>query len=109
MNWLHCKSSDVRDTKDAEKFFRQAQNTTGIVPAQITTDKEPALYSVVKNSFSAHTKHRDHRVTKSRLSMMKELKNIFCALKFFTVFEEIRQFFRRKNKTRSQRSHYLIV
>ncbi len=45
----------------------------------------------------------DHRMTKSRLSVMKGFKNIFCALKFCTVFEEVRQFFRMKNKTRAQR------
>jgi hypothetical protein len=34
---------------------------------------------------------------------MKGFKNIFCALVFCTAFEEIRQFFRMKNKTRTQR------
>ena len=34
---------------------------------------------------------------------MKGFKNIFCALKFCTAFEEIRQFFRMKNKTRAER------
>ena len=43
--------SDVRDQAAAEAFFRQAQNTTGITPEQITTDKEPALYPAIKNVF----------------------------------------------------------
>jgi len=34
---------------------------------------------------------------------MKGFKNIFCALKFCTAFEEIRQFFRMKNKSRAER------
>jgi hypothetical protein len=34
---------------------------------------------------------------------MKGFKNIFCALIFCTAFEEIRQFFRMKNKTRAKR------
>jgi len=34
---------------------------------------------------------------------MKGFKNIFCALKFSTAFEEIRQLFRMKNKTRAER------
>lgn len=91
-----------------------SQNTTGITPEQITTDKEPALYPAVKNIFGANTKHsdskymnnvieQDHRGIKSRYSVMKGFNNIFCALKFCTAFEEIRQFFRMKHKTRAER------
>jgi len=46
---------------------------------------------------------QDHRGIKSRYKSMKGFKNPFCALKFCTVFEAIRQFFRMKNKTRSER------
>ena len=106
--------SDIRDQDAAETFFRQVQNTTEITPEQITTDKEPALYPAIKNIFGSATKHRDskymnnvieqdHRGIKSRCRVMKGFKNIFCALKFCTVFEEIRQFFRLKNKTRAER------
>ena len=113
-NLVDVYLSDVRDQFAAERFFQQAQKATGITPIQITTDKEPALYPAIKNVFSSETKHRDskymnnkiesdHRGTKSRLSIMKGFKNIFCALKFCTVFEEVRQFFRMKNKTRAQR------
>jgi putative transposase len=113
-NLVDVYLSDTRDQAAAERFFRQAQLTTGITPIQITTDKEPALYPAIKNTFPMNTKHQDskymnnklesdHRVTKSRLSVMKGFKNIFCALKFCTAFEEIRQFFRMKNKTRAQR------
>ena len=101
---------DVRDQEAAEAFFRQAQNTTEITPEQITTDKEPALYPAIKNVFGNATKYRDskymnnvieqdHRGIKLRCSVIKGFKNIFCALKFCTAFEEIRQFFRLKNKT----------
>jgi len=117
-NLVDVYLSDVRDQAAAERFFRQAQKTTGTTPIQITTDKEPALYPAIEKVFSTDTKHRDskymnniiesdHRVTKSRLSIMKGFKNIFCALKFCTVFEEIRQFFRMKNKTRGQRRSIL--
>jgi len=101
--------SDVRDQAAAEKFFKQAQDTTGITPIQITTDKEKALYSAIKNTFGDKTKHRDskyknncieqdHRGIKSRYKVMKGFKNIFCALIFCTAFEEILQLFRRHNK-----------
>ena len=92
----------------------QAEKTSGVTPSQITTDKEPALYPAIEKAFGVCVKHRDirymnnqiesdHRVTKSRLSIMKGFKNIFCALKFCTVYEEVRQFFRMKNKTRAER------
>ena len=46
---------------------------------------------------------QSHRGIKSRYKVMKGFKNIFCALIFCTAFEEIRQFFRMKNKTRAKR------
>ena len=117
-NLVDVYLSDVRDQAAAEKFFKQAQKTTGIIPDQITTDKESALYPAIKKTFPSGTKHRDskymnnciesdHRVTKSRLSIMKGFKNIFSALKFCTIFEEVRDFFRMKNKTRAQRRSLL--
>jgi transposase-like protein len=113
-NLVDVYLSDVRDQVAAERFFRQTQKTTGVTPIQITTDQEPALYPAIEKVFLSYTKHRDskymnntlkfdHRVTKSRSSIMKGFKNIFCALKFCTVFEEVRQFFRMKNKTRALR------
>jgi putative transposase len=104
--------SDVRDQRAAEKFFKQAQKTTGITPKQITTDKEKALYPAIKNVFSDNTNHRDcknncleqdHRGIKSRYKVMKGFKDMICALAFCTVFEEIKQFFRMAHKTRAER------
>ena len=46
---------------------------------------------------------QDHRAIKSRLGVMRGFKNIFTALIFCMAFEEIRNFFRMKNKTRSKR------
>jgi transposase-like protein len=111
--------SDVRNQVAAEAFFEQAQNTAGITPEQITTDKEPALYPAIQNVFTKNTKHRDskymnnvieqnHRGIKSRYKVMKGFKNIFCALIFCTAFEEIRQFFRMKNKTRAERCSIIM-
>ena len=118
-NLVDVYLSDVRDQAAAEAFFEQAQKTTGITPEQITTDKEPALYPAIKNVFGNQTKHRDskyknniveqnHRGIKSRYKVMKGFKNIFCALIFCTGFEEIRQLFRMKNKTRAERRRIII-
>lgn len=113
-NLVDVYLSDVRDQKAAESFFLQAAKTSGVTPVQITTDKEPALYAAIENVFGSKVKHRDskyknncleqdHRGPKSRLSMMKGFKNIFCALRFCTVFDEVRQLFRMKDKTRAER------
>ena len=118
-NLVDVYLSDVRDQAAAEAFFIQAKNMTGITPNQITTDKEPALYPALKKVFGKTTYHRDskyknncieqdHRPIKTRLSVMKGFKNIFSALIFCTVFEEIRQFFRMKNKTRSERRRLIL-
>ena len=45
---------------------------------------------------------QDHRGIKTRYKVMKRFKDPFSALIFCTAFEEIRQFFRMKNKTRSE-------
>lgn len=66
------------------------------------------------STFGDYTTHRDnkylnnpveqsHRGVQSRTGPMKGFKDIFCALRFCTVFEEIRQFFRMKNKTRAEK------
>ena len=54
--------SDVRDKKATNIFFKQAAKTTGIYPEQITSDKEPALYSTVDEPFGDYMTHRDERV-----------------------------------------------
>jgi len=113
-NLVDVYLSDVRDQAAAEAFFKQAKKTTDVIPTQITTDKEAALYPAIKNVFDKKTKHRDskyknnvieqnHRGIKSRYKVMKGFKNIFCALITCTAFEEIRQFFRMKDKTRGER------
>ena len=84
------------------------------MPEQITTDQEAALYPAIKSVFGNNSKHRDgkymnnqieqdHRAIKSRIGVMKGFKNIFCALKFCTIYEEIREFFRMRNKSRGER------
>ena len=113
-NLIDVYLSDVRDQAAAEAFFTQAATTCGVYPYIITTDKEPALYQAIENTFGDYTDHRDnkymnnrieqdHRGIKSRVKVMKGFKNIFNAQIFCTAFEEIRQFFRMKNKTRSEK------
>lgn len=113
-NLVDVYLSDVRDKKAAKAFFRQAAKTTGIYPEEMISDKEPALYPAIDETFGDYTTHRDnkflnnpmeqsHRGVQSRTEPMKGFKNPFCALCFCTVFEEIKQFFRMKNKTRAEK------
>lgn len=113
-NLVDVYLSDIRDQAAAEEFFAQAAKTSGIYPEKVTTDKETALYSAIENVFGDYTTHRDnkfmnnrieqdHRGVKSRTGTMKGFKNIFDALRFCTVYEEIRQFFCMKNKTRAEK------
>jgi putative transposase len=60
-NLVDVYLSDVRNQKAAEAFFEQAAKTTGVYPEQITTDKEPALYSAIDNVFGDYTTHRDNK------------------------------------------------
>ena len=50
---------------------------------------------------------QDHRGIKSRYKVMKGFKNIFCALKFCTIFEELCQFFRMTKSTRAERRRFI--
>ncbi len=79
-------------------------NTTGILPDQITTDKEPALYPAIKAIFGDKTKHRDrkymnncieqdHRGIKSRYQVMKGFKNPFSALIFAQCLKKYGNYF----------------
>jgi len=113
-NLIDVYLSDVRNQAAAEAFFKQAAKTCGVYPDIITTDKEPALYPAIESTFGDYTDHRDnkfmnnrieqdHRAPKSRIDVMKGFKNIFNAQIFCTAFEEIRQFFRMRNKTRSEK------
>ena len=89
--------SDTRDRVAAENFFSQAEKTTGI-----TNDKEPALAAVTDNIFGNGTTRKylnnhieaNHCDTKGRINVVRSFKDIFSAMQFRTVFEEVRHFFR---------------
>lgn len=106
--------SDTREIKAAMRFFKHCETMLDEVPEQITTDKEPALYTAIKNSFCSQTKHRDskymnnnieqsHRTIKSGIRPMKGFQDPWCAMICCTVFEAISQFFSARSKTLAQR------
>ena len=106
--------SDTRNEQAAKKFFANCKETTGITPDQITTDKEKAFPAAISSTLGKKVKHRtskyknnimeqNHRGIKSRYGAMKCFKDIWCAMIFCTVFEEIREFFNLRNYTTAQR------
>jgi len=111
--------SDTRDMAAAKAFFSSAEKTTGITPNRVTTDKEPAFVNAIKYTLGLQVKHQTaryknnkieqhHRGIKSRYSVMKGFKDIFCALRFCYIFEETQQFFRMKDKRVSQRRKGIV-
>jgi len=118
-NLIDVYLSDKRDKKAAEIFFKLCEKTTGVHPIQITTDKEPAFVSAIKNALGNDVKHRDskymnnrmeqnHRTIKSRIAPMKGFKDSWCAMIFCHTFEEIRQFFYMPNKTLAQQRSLFV-
>lgn len=113
-NLIDVYLSDTRDKQAAKNFFKSCIQCVKKPPKQITTDKEPALYGAIENTLGDKVKHRDskyknnlieqnHRMIKSRTAAMKGFQSPWCAMVFCTVFEEIAQFFRMKNKSLAQR------
>ncbi len=109
-NLIDVYLSDTRDNKAAETFFKTCEATTGVKPTHITTDKEKAFPKTISKALGKGVKHRnsrylnnrieqDHRGIKARTGLMKGFQNIWCSMIFCHVFEEIRQFFRSKNRS----------
>ena len=117
-NLVDVYLSDTKNQDAAEEFFTQCRDLSETDPEMITTDKEPALYPAISETFGERTKHRDvkymnnrieqdHRAVKSRYRAMKGCKDEFHALRFLGAFEEVRQLFNMKKKTRADRRELL--
>jgi putative transposase len=73
-------------------------------------DRTDSMFTQPKNALGDDIKHRDskymnniieqvNRGIKSHYGSMKGFNDSWCAMIFCTAFEEIRRFFRMKNKT----------
>lgn len=103
-NLVDVYLSESRDKKAAKQFFSQCAKTSGIIPNQITTDKEPGFADAIKSTFGPAVIHRNsqylnnrmeanHRGVKSWYYPMKSFKDTWCAMTSCHVFEEIQPFF----------------
>jgi len=117
-NLVDVYLSDTKNRDAAEEFFTQCRDLSGTDPEMITTDKEAAFYPAIAEVFSDRTVHRDvkymnnrieqdHRGPKSRYGVMKGFKDEFHALRFLGSYEEVRQLFNMKKKTRADRRELL--
>jgi len=98
--WL----SATRDLA-AEAFFRQAVETTGRKPTQVTSDKHSSYPKAIRKILDRTIEHRtskylnnpteaDHRGIKARYKPMLGFKRFESASRFCSVYDEVRNYLR---------------
>jgi putative transposase len=104
-NLVDALLSERRDMAAAQRFFAQAQDLVGQVPAQVTTDGHDAYPRAIRETLGPGVHHRtsrdknnrieqDHRGIKQRYSPMRGFGSFAPAARFCSAFEELRQYFR---------------
>lgn len=104
-NLVDVLLSDKRDMEAAQRFFRQALDTAGHVPEQVTTDGHDAYPRAIRETLGLGARHRTsryknnrieqgHRGVKQRYDPMRGFGSVAAAARFCSAFEEQRQFFR---------------
>ena len=97
--------SEKRDMAAAQRCFSQALNSTGIAPAQVTTDGHDAYPRAIRETLGAGVAHRtsryknnrieqDHRGVQQRYYPLRGFGAFASAACFCSAFEEQRQYFR---------------
>ena len=118
-NLVDVMLSDDKTKETAEAFFYQCYDTADFIPDMITTDNEAAFEHGILEVFGNNVVHRkskymnnrleqDHRAPKLRYRAMKGFKDEFAALSMTHCFEEIRQLFRMKGLTRSEKRRTIM-
>jgi len=104
-NLVDTRLSATRSKTAAIRFFRQAQQTTGVKPTCITTDKLTSYRKAIRKACGRKVIHRtskylnnrieqDHRGIKSRYRPTLGFKSFDCAATFCAAVDETRQLFR---------------
>ena len=102
---VDVKLSKVRDLETTEEFFKQAVETVGHKPEQVTTDKEVTYPKAINKILGRKVEHRtnrylnnkmemSHRGIKGRSKPMLGFKSPESAARFCRAFEEQREHFR---------------
>jgi len=102
---VDVKLSKVRDLQTTEAFFKQAVETVGHKPIQLTTDKEISYHTAINKMLGRKVEHRtikylnnkmeqNHRGIKARYKPMLGFKSFESAAWFSQAYEEVRELFR---------------
>ena len=97
--------SEKRNMDAAKRFFKQAVETVGQIPKQVTTDGHDSYPRAIRETLGRAVIHRcshylnnrieqDHRGIKQRYYPMRGFGNVVSATRFCRAFDELRQFFR---------------
>ena len=97
--------SEKRDMDAAQQFFKQAVETVGHAPEQVTTDGHGSYPRAIRETLGGDVLHwcnhylnniieQDHRGIKQRYYPMRGFGNFVSASRFCRAFDEVRQFFR---------------
>jgi putative transposase len=104
-NLVDTRLSEKRDMEAAQSFFKQALQTVGHVPEQVTTDGHSTYPRAICETLGGEVLHqcshylnniveKDHRGIKQRYYPMRGFGSFTSAARFCRAFDEIRQFFR---------------
>ena len=104
-NLVDVRLSKTRDLAAAEAFFKQAVQTVGHKPSQVTSDKHASYPKAIRKQLGLKVEHRtsqylnnpmeaDHRGIKSRYKPMKGFKSFKSAERFCSAYDEQRNWFR---------------
>ncbi len=104
-NLVDVRLSKTGDLAAAEAFFKQAVETVGHKPSQLTSDKPAAYPKAIRKQLGRKVEHRttkylnnpleaDHRGIKSRYKPMKGFKSFESAARFCRAYDEQRNWFR---------------
>jgi putative transposase len=107
-NFIDGMISKHRDLEAAERFLKQAIETTGITPECVTTGGLDSYPRAIKQSCGEKAQHRtsrymnnrieqDHRGIKSRYKPMLGFKTVESASAFCPLCDEVRQHFKCRN------------
>ncbi len=104
-NRVEALLSEKRDMAAAQRFFAQALDIAGHVPARVTTDGHDAYTRAIRETLGDAAIHRtsryknnriaqDHRGGEQRCYPMRGFGSFTSAARFCPAFEEQRQYFR---------------
>jgi putative transposase len=108
-NLLDAMLSETRDFEAAKQFFARALAIVGKPPQRVTTDGHAAYPRAIRETLGKKVLHRcspylnsrleqDHRGIKQRYYPMQGFGNVASAARFCQAFEEVRQWFRPRQR-----------